>query len=91
MIEGIDGGRIVKDDIEVGHGIVIPLWYFGMTIKMITFGRKRHFATPVSLSLRLLVSRSGEVKCLPLEIVHDSLMPTALPRSVLRLEMFLWA
>lgn len=30
QIEGIDGGRIVKDDIEVGHGIVIPLWYFGM-------------------------------------------------------------
>lgn len=30
QIEGIEGGRIVKDDIEVGHGIVIPLWYFGM-------------------------------------------------------------
>lgn len=31
QIEGIENGRIVKDDIEVGHGIVIPLWNFGMT------------------------------------------------------------
>ena len=23
-------GIIVKDDIETGHGSVIPLWYFGM-------------------------------------------------------------
>ena len=30
QIEGIDNGRIVKDDIETGHGIIIPLWYFGM-------------------------------------------------------------
>ena len=30
QIEGIENGRIVKDDIEVGHGIILPLWYFGM-------------------------------------------------------------
>lgn len=30
QIEGIENGRIVKDDIEIGHGIIIPLWYFGM-------------------------------------------------------------
>jgi hypothetical protein len=30
QIENVENGRIVKDDIETGHGIVIPLWYFGM-------------------------------------------------------------
>lgn len=30
QIEDVPNGRIVKDDIEKGHGIVIPLWYFGM-------------------------------------------------------------
>lgn len=30
QIEGIENGRIVKDDIEIGHGIILPLWYFGM-------------------------------------------------------------
>lgn len=30
QIEDVRNGRIVKDDIETGHGIVIPLWYFGM-------------------------------------------------------------
>lgn len=30
QIEDIDDGRIVKDDIESGHGIVIPLWAFGL-------------------------------------------------------------
>ena len=30
QIEGVKNGRIVKDDIETGHGIIIPLWYFGM-------------------------------------------------------------
>lgn len=30
QIEDVENGRIVKDDIEVGHGIVIPLWTFGM-------------------------------------------------------------
>lgn len=30
QIEDIENGRIVKDDIETGHGIVIPLWTFGM-------------------------------------------------------------
>lgn len=30
QIEDADNGRIVKDDIETGHGIVIPLWTFGM-------------------------------------------------------------
>ena len=28
--EDVKNGRIVKDDIETGHGIIIPLWYFGM-------------------------------------------------------------
>lgn len=31
QIEGIEGGRIVRDDIEIGHGIILPLWHFGMT------------------------------------------------------------
>lgn len=30
QIEDVANGRIVKDDIETGHGIVIPLWHFGM-------------------------------------------------------------
>ena len=30
QIEDVKDGRIVKDDIETGHGIIIPLWYFGM-------------------------------------------------------------
>lgn len=30
QIEEVKEGRIVKDDIETGHGIVLPLWYFGM-------------------------------------------------------------
>lgn len=30
QIEDVDNGRIVKDDIETGHGIVIPLWTFGL-------------------------------------------------------------
>lgn len=30
QIEDVENGRIVKDDIETGHGIVIPLWCFGM-------------------------------------------------------------
>lgn len=31
QIEGGSDGFIVKDDIETGHGIFIPLWNFGMT------------------------------------------------------------
>lgn len=31
QIEGLADGRIVRDDIEIGHGIVIPLWAFGLT------------------------------------------------------------
>lgn len=31
QIENIPNGIIVRDDIETGHGIVIPLWHFGMT------------------------------------------------------------
>lgn len=30
QIETVDNGRIVKDDIETGHGIVVPLWTFGL-------------------------------------------------------------
>ncbi len=30
QIEDVKNGRIVKDDIETGHGIIIPLWHFGM-------------------------------------------------------------
>lgn len=30
QIEDVENGRIVKDDIETGHGIVIPLWTFGL-------------------------------------------------------------
>lgn len=29
-IEDVKDGRVVRDDIETGHGIIIPLWYFGM-------------------------------------------------------------
>lgn len=29
-IEDVKDGRIVKDDIEAGHGTIIPLWHFGM-------------------------------------------------------------
>lgn len=31
QIEGVDGCFLVKDDIETGHGIVIPLWHFGLS------------------------------------------------------------
>lgn len=30
QIENIDNGIVVRDDIEKGHGIFVPLWYFGM-------------------------------------------------------------
>lgn len=30
QIENVPGGIIVRDDIEYGHGIVIPLWHFGL-------------------------------------------------------------
>lgn len=30
QIEDVAEGRIVRDDIETGHGLVIPLWTFGM-------------------------------------------------------------
>jgi hypothetical protein len=30
QIESIDDGIIVKDDIEYGHGNVVPLWQFGL-------------------------------------------------------------
>jgi hypothetical protein len=30
QIENVSDGIVVKDDIETGHGIIIPLWYFGM-------------------------------------------------------------
>ena len=31
QIQDIPNGVIVKDDIEFGHGMVIPLWHFGLT------------------------------------------------------------
>lgn len=31
QIENVSDGFVVKDDIEMGHGIFIPLWNFGMT------------------------------------------------------------
>lgn len=31
QIENVANGFIVRDDIEVGHGIVVPLWMFGMS------------------------------------------------------------
>ena len=30
QIDGINGGIVVKDDIEYAHGNVIPLWHFGL-------------------------------------------------------------
>lgn len=30
QIEDVKNGIVVKDDIETGHGIVVPLWNFGM-------------------------------------------------------------
>lgn len=30
QIEDVPNGHIVKDDIEYGHGITIPLWTFGL-------------------------------------------------------------
>ena len=30
QIENVENGIIVKDDIEYGHGIVVPLWQFGL-------------------------------------------------------------
>jgi len=31
QIENVANGIIVRDDIEVGHGIIVPLWMFGMS------------------------------------------------------------
>ena len=31
QIQDIPKGIVVKDDIEFGHGIIIPLWHFGLT------------------------------------------------------------
>ena len=31
QIQDIPNGIIVKDDVEFGHGITIPLWHFGLT------------------------------------------------------------
>lgn len=31
QIENIHNGYVVRDDIETGHGIFIPLWHFGLT------------------------------------------------------------
>lgn len=31
QIENVDHGIIVRDDIETGHGIIVPLWHFGLT------------------------------------------------------------
>lgn len=30
QIDAVDGGFVVRDDIETGHGIFVPLWMFGM-------------------------------------------------------------
>ena len=30
QLRGAERGLVVKDDIEVGHGNVIPLWAFGL-------------------------------------------------------------
>ena len=30
QVEDVPNGIIVRDDIEVGHGIIVPLWMFGM-------------------------------------------------------------
>lgn len=31
QIEDVENGIVVRDDIEVGHGQIVPLWHFGMT------------------------------------------------------------
>ncbi len=31
QIADVPNSIIVRDDIEYGHGIVIPLWHFGLT------------------------------------------------------------
>lgn len=31
QIEDVPNGIVVRDDIEYGHGIIIPLWHFGLT------------------------------------------------------------
>lgn len=31
QIQDIPKGIVVKDDIEFGHGIIVPLWHFGLT------------------------------------------------------------
>lgn len=30
QIEGVPNGIVVRDDIEYGHGNIVPLWYFGL-------------------------------------------------------------
>ena len=30
QLEGTENGTVVKDDIEYGHGNVVPLWAFGL-------------------------------------------------------------
>lgn len=30
QIEGVDKAFLVKDDVEVGYGNVLPLWLFGL-------------------------------------------------------------
>ena len=30
QLQDIENGFVVKDDIETGHGNIIPLWMFGM-------------------------------------------------------------
>lgn len=30
QLEGAENGTVVKDDIEYGHGNVVPLWAFGL-------------------------------------------------------------
>lgn len=30
QIEDVPNGIIVRDDIEYGHGIIVPLWCFGL-------------------------------------------------------------
>lgn len=30
QLQGVDNGYIVRDDIEYGHGQIIPLWHFGL-------------------------------------------------------------
>lgn len=31
QIEDVENGIVVRDDIEVGHGQIVPLWHFGLT------------------------------------------------------------